>query len=148
MWFNRVFIHLVNEDQRNCLTVDCSNVNKNGPGRHRTNADNPKEQLCYFNKASSDLVYNTFMSKRIKSGNFEKRIYFKIGHVQSKIDKESFSANKTLEKNGSVNDRLPKRNTEQVDSTDGEGGESRYGKTTKNVQYIRESARPRFLSEQ
>ena len=73
---------------------------------------------------------------------------FKIDHVQSKIDKEIFSANKTLEKNGSVNDRLPKRNRDQVDSTDGEEGESRYGKTTKNVQYVRESARPRFLSGQ
>ena len=32
------------------------------------------------------------MSKRIKSGNFEKGIYFNIDQVQSKIDKETFSA--------------------------------------------------------
>ena len=94
MWLNRVFIDLANEDQRNCLTIDCSNVNKNGPGKYRTNADNPEEQVCYFNKASNDQVYYTFMSKRIKSGNFEKGIYFKIDRVQSKINKETFSANK------------------------------------------------------
>ena len=43
MWLNMVFIDIANEDQRNCLTIDCSNVNKNGPGRYRTNADNPEE---------------------------------------------------------------------------------------------------------
>ena len=98
MWLNRVFINLANEDQRSYLTTDCSNINKNRPGRHRTNAGNPEEQVCYFNKASNDQVYYTFMSKRIKSGNFEKGIYFKIDRVQSKINKETFSANKTLEK--------------------------------------------------
>ena len=98
MWLNMVFIDIANEDKRNCLTIDCSNVNKNGPGRYRTNADNPEEQLCFFNKASSHQVHNTFMSKWIKSGNFEKEIYFKIDRVQSRIDKETFSTNKTLKK--------------------------------------------------
>ena len=98
MWLNMVFIDIANEDQRNCLTIDCSNANKNGPGRYRTNADNPEEQLCFFNKASSHQVHNTFMSKWIKSGNFEKEIYFKIDRVQSRIDKETFSTNKTLKK--------------------------------------------------
>ena len=79
------------------------------------------------------------MSKRIKSGNFEKGNYFKIDTVQSKIDKETFSANKTLEKNGSSNDRLSIRIREQTESTYGEGGESRYGKATKNIQYVRVS---------
>ena len=78
MWLNRVFIDLANEDQRNCLTVDCSNVNKNGPGRHITNADNPEEQVCYFNKDSSDQVYNTFMSKRIKSGILKEGFILKL----------------------------------------------------------------------
>ena len=146
MCLNRVFIDLAKEDQTSCLIIDCSNVNRNGPGRYRTNADNPEEHVCYFDKASNDQVYNTFMSKQIKSGNFEKGIYFKIDRVQSKIDKETFSANKTLEKNGSGNDRLSKRNREQTDSADGQGGESRYGKATKNIQYVRESARSRFLS--
>ena len=87
IWLNRVFVDLANEDQRSRLTIDCSIVNKNGPGRYRPNADNPEEQVCYFNKASNDQVYDTLISKRIKSGNFEKRIYFKIDCVQSKIDK-------------------------------------------------------------
>ena len=133
MWLNRVFVDLANEDQRSCLTIDCSNVNKNGPGRYRTNGHNQEEPVCYFNKASNDQVYNTFTSKRIKSENFEKGIYFKIDCIQGKINNETFSASKTLEKNGSSNDRLSKRIREQTDSTDGEGEESRHGKATKNI---------------
>ena len=32
MWLNRVFIDLANTDEKHCLTIDCSNVNKNRPG--------------------------------------------------------------------------------------------------------------------
>ena len=142
MWLNCVFIDLTDKGQRSCLTIDCSNVNKNGPGRYRTNADNPEEQVCYFNKASNDQVYNTFMSKWIKSGNFEKGIYFEIDWVQSKIDKETFSANKTLEKNCSSNDRLSKRIREQTESTYGEGGESRYRKVSKTFSRLESQPDP------
>ena len=33
MWLNRVFLDLVNQDERNCLTIDCSGINRNRPGR-------------------------------------------------------------------------------------------------------------------
>ena len=33
MWLNRVFGDLANTDERHCLTIDCSGVNKNNPGR-------------------------------------------------------------------------------------------------------------------
>ena len=39
MWLNRVFTDLANIDKRYCLTIDCSGVNKNSPGRYRTQAD-------------------------------------------------------------------------------------------------------------
>ena len=76
IWLSRVFIYLANKDQRSCLTIDCSNVNKHGPGRYRTKADNPVEQVCYFNEACNGQLYNIFISKRIKPGNFEKRDLF------------------------------------------------------------------------
>ena len=49
MWLTRVFFELTNRDERSCLTIDCTTINKNGPSRYRTKADNPVEQLCYFN---------------------------------------------------------------------------------------------------
>ena len=35
MWLNRVFIDLANREKYYCLTIDCSGVNKNDPGRYR-----------------------------------------------------------------------------------------------------------------
>ena len=98
MWLTRVFLDLANRDERSCLTIECTTINKNGPSRYRTKADNPDEQVCYFNEPNSDQVYNIFIRKRINPGNFEKGIYFKIDHVQTKTDRETFNARKTLEK--------------------------------------------------
>ena len=103
-WINRLFIDLANRDETNCLTIDCSGINKNGLRRYRTKANNHEKQVCYFNEPPNDQVYTVFISERIKSGNFEKGIYFKIDRVKSKTDSETFSAKQKLEKNGSGND--------------------------------------------
>ena len=55
----------------------------------RSAADNPDEQLCYFNKPNDDEYYNVFISKRIKAENFSERIYFKIERVRGKTEKEN-----------------------------------------------------------
>ena len=106
MWVNRLFIDLANRDERNCLTIDCSVINQNGPGRYRTKDDNPEKQVFYFNETRNYQVYLVFISERIKSRNFEKSIYFKIDRAKSKTDSETFSAKHKLERNGSGNDRL------------------------------------------
>ena len=95
---------MANRDERNCLTIDCSGINKNGLERYRTKADNREKQVCYFKEPRNDRVYNVFISKRTKSGNFEKGIYFKIDPVKSKMDSEMSSTKQKLEKIGSGND--------------------------------------------
>ena len=70
----------------------------------------------------------------------KRKNYFTIDRVQSKIDRETFNTKKTLDKNGSSNDRLSKRERETEDSTDGEG-EVRHGKTYRNFLHSRESAK-------
>ena len=37
LWLTRLFIELANSNEKHCLTIDCSFVNKNGPGRFREN---------------------------------------------------------------------------------------------------------------
>ena len=89
--------------------TDCGGNNKNDPGRYRTQADNPEEQVCDFNEPRNDQVYNIFISERIKSKNFEKGIYFKIDRVKSKTDSETFSAKQKLEcRNDTSNVQLSK----------------------------------------
>ena len=91
------------------MTIDCSGVNKNGPGRYRTQADDPEKQVCYFNKLRDDELYNVFISNRIKTENFSNSIYFKIDRVQGK-DK-TFDAEKTLKQDG-AHDRFSKFDTD------------------------------------
>ena len=68
------------------MTIDCGYINKNGPGRYRSSADNPEKQVCYFNKPNNDVFYNTFISERIKTDKFDDGIYFKIEIVRGKTD--------------------------------------------------------------
>ena len=105
LWIKKLFIDLANRDERNCLIIDCSGTTKNGPGRCRTKADAPEKQVGYF---------NVFISERIKYGNFEKGIYFKIDRVKSKADNETFSAKQKLERNGSGNDRLSEQDRSPI----------------------------------
>ena len=67
MWINMLFIDLANRDERNCLTIDCSRIIKNGPRSYRTKVDNLEKQVCYFNETRNDQVYLVFISERIKS---------------------------------------------------------------------------------
>ena len=78
MWLSRVFTDFANTDEQQCLTIGCSGVNKNGPGRYRTQADDPDKQACYFNETPDDELYNAFISTRIKAENFSSGIYLKV----------------------------------------------------------------------
>ena len=98
MWLNRVFSDLANTDEQHCLTIDCGGLNKNGPGRYRTQAEDPEKQVCYFNKPHEDELYNVFISNRIKTENSSNNIYFKIDRVQG-MD-ETFDVNKTSKQDG------------------------------------------------
>ena len=85
LWLNRLFIELANRDDRLCLTIDCSGINKDSLGRFRTEADNPEIQT--FNSANDELVYNEFVSKRINSAEDSKNFHFKIIKLKSKTNK-------------------------------------------------------------
>ena len=87
LWISRLFIELANKNDKVCLTLDCSNKNKDGPGRFRTKADNPETQFCYFNSSNDEQVFNQFVSKRINSENNLKEHLFEIVEVVSKFDK-------------------------------------------------------------
>ena len=131
LWLNRVFTDLANSHEKHCLTIDCGYINKNGPDRYRSSADNPDQQVCYFNKPNDDEYYNVFINERIKGEKFDQGIYFKIEKVRGKTEQENFHAKKTLE-NGTCNVRssgltdFPK--PEQIET-----GEKRHGGTIERL---------------
>ena len=84
---NRIYIELANRDDRLCLTIDCSGMNKYCPGRFRTEADKPEFQTCYFNSANDNQVYNEFVSERINSAEDSKNLRSKIIKRESRTNK-------------------------------------------------------------
>ena len=136
---------MANSGEKHCLTIDCITENRNGPGRYRTLADNPDQQVCYFNKPQDDIFYNVFISKRIKAENFDQGIYFKIEKVRGKTEKESFDAKKTLE-DGTSNDRLSKVFRVSKQSKQRGGGKGHADSHEYFFRRDRKSARPKFLS--
>ena len=98
-WLNRLFIELANKSQKVCLTLDCSNTNRDGPSRFRSNADNPDKQVCYFNSPTDEQVYNEFIARRIKSKELQNEIQFEITDVKSKTNKDVvFDVSSKIEK--------------------------------------------------
>ena len=93
LWIGRLFVELANRNNRFCLTLDCSGINKDGPGRFRTKADKPNFQTCYFNVANDEQSYKKFVSQRIYSCETDDKSQSKIIYLKSKTNsKETFDA--------------------------------------------------------
>ena len=146
LWFNRVFTDLVNSHEELCLTIDCDFINKNGPGRYRSSADNPEKQVCYFNKPNDDIFCNTFINERIKGEKYNDGIYFKIEKVRGKTDKENFDAKKTLEDGTSNAGSSEFFNDSKLEQNG--TGTKRYGDSFEHLyrKHSRRSAKPKFLA--
>ena len=96
LWLTKLFIHLANsENEKTCLTIDCTSFNPNGPSRYRTDASDPNKHTCYFNWAEEDTMYNVFISKRIKEK--PNKLLFKIEGLKTETDNETYSAYSELE---------------------------------------------------
>ena len=54
LWISRRFIELADRNDRACVTLDCSGIKKDGPGRFRTEVGRPDFQTCYFNIANDE----------------------------------------------------------------------------------------------
>ena len=153
-WFNRLFFDLANTNDKICLTIDSSSVNKDGPGRFRTKADNPEFQVCYFNSKNNKQVYNEFISQIINNDENENDFHFKIVRQKSKTNKnvtfESSEELNNLKENDSASSRSEKRarkafgirssssNLFYGEGTDEKSADNSSGRTRKRT-------KPRFL---
>ena len=52
-------------------------------------ADNPDQQVCYFNKPHDDMFYNVFISKRIKAESFDAKKHQKMAQAMTDFQKYS-----------------------------------------------------------
>ena len=91
LWLNRVFTDLANSHEKHCLTIDCGYINKNGPVRYRSSAGNSEKQVCYFNKPNDDVLYNTFISERIKIENLMMGFILKLKKLEVRLIKKTLT---------------------------------------------------------
>ena len=157
LWINRLFIKLANKGQKVCLTIDCSNTNRDGPSRFRSNADNPDKQVCYFNTPTDEQVYNEFIARRIKSKELKNEIHFEITDVKSKSKKNVvFDVSSKIERLvNNNNDSSTGRTSESFKFGTGETLAGRRDKTRANRDRDKgfstrendERAKPRYLFE-
>ena len=158
LWINRLFIELANKNEKVCLTLDCSNTNRDGPSRFRSEADNPDKQVCYFNTVADEQVYNEFIAKRIKSKELQNEIQFEITDVKSKSNKSVFfdvsnQIDKLINKNGTSTTGLSEPYTFRANETRrGERGGNRKIRDSRNSFSAAEDnvstskrAKPRYL---
>lgn len=68
---NRLYFEISKRNEKKCLTINCRNVNSIGPGKYRTNAENPETQFCYFTEKKKNKSFDTFVSKRLIASQFE-----------------------------------------------------------------------------
>ena len=141
LWITKLFIQLANnESDKTCLTIYCTGLNSNDPGRFRTASANPDSQTCFFNKADNDTIFNVFVSKRIKKDVDPNKILFEIKGLKTEADNEIYSASLELENlqgNGLSDVRAPASNS-RFDTED--------GNSSTKFRNRRKSARPKFLS--
>ena len=158
LWISRLFIELANRNDKVCLTLDCSNTNRDGPRRFRSEADNPDNQLCYFNSAADEQVYNEFVSRRIRTPEFENEFHFEIVEVKSKTNKNiSFDATNKLQELNKDNDTKTSRSSETfragtaktLSGFSGRGiksSSSEYSRSvSRNDEIVRKRAKPGYL---
>ena len=152
LWINRLFIELANKNQKVCLTLDCSNTNRDGPSRFRSDADNPDKQVCYFNSPTDEQVYNEFIARRIKSKELQNEIQFEITDVKSKANKNvvfdvSSKIEKLLNENGTSRSGISETRTGETLA----GREfRREGRNSNNRNFIsarenNDRAKPKYL---
>ena len=67
VWLNKLYFQISNSKEKVCLTIDARDVNKFGPGKFRTSADNNLDQYCYFNRSNTDSRFRCYLARRDNS---------------------------------------------------------------------------------
>ena len=105
-----LFIKLANNenDEKNCLTLECTSFNPNGLGPFRTQAKISDLQTCHFNLADDDHRYNVFISDSINKDVDNNKMYFEIEGIKNQTNNKTFNAEPKLDnlsENGESNGR-------------------------------------------
>ena len=82
LWLNRLYFKISNSNKKECLTIDCCNFNSIGPSKFRTNAEDGRRQICYYNRNKKDKSLNRFLALRKQDAG--ENIIFEIKNIRNK----------------------------------------------------------------
>ena len=149
LWINRLYFDMSNLSKKQCLKINTKDVNDLGPAKFRTQADNNKEQICYYNQNKRDKRFNCFLAVR-KQTSTTNQIVFSIVNLIDKTHRNNnihFEINNKLSyfNNDNVQYKHPIQRISESDtvgktSTD---GNSKRQHTTRNDRWV--SKKPQFL---
>ena len=69
LWINRLYFDISNSSKKQCLTIDTRDVNDLGLAKFRKQADNNREEICYYNRNKRDKSFSSFLAVRKKNIN-------------------------------------------------------------------------------
>ena len=67
IWLNRLYFKISNSKEKNCLTIYTRDINKIGPEKFRTFAENGEVQTCFYNRNKSDVYFDSYLAKHVVS---------------------------------------------------------------------------------
>ena len=84
LWINRLYFDISNSTNKKCLTIDTRDVNDLGPAKFRTQADNNREQICYYNRNERNKSFNSFLVVRKQTSQANKIIFSIVNVINKK----------------------------------------------------------------
>ena len=148
-WINRLYFDISNSTNKQCLTIDTRDINDLGPAKVRTEADNNKEQICYYKRNKKDTSFNSFLALRKKTSSVGE-IIFSIVNIIDKTNKNNniyFEINDELSdfKNDGVRYNRKFRRVSEGDTIREKSTDRRDKQQRRNDRRV--SKKPRFLSK-
>ena len=130
------------------MPIGNRDVNNLGPAECRTQADNNKEQICYYNRNKRNTSFNSFLAVR-KQTSSTSEIIFSIVNLIDQTNRNNniyFDLNDKLSdfENNSVQYNWPVQRVSEGD-TIRETSTDRTDRQCRNDQQV--SKKPRFLSK-
>ena len=121
IWLNRLYFKVSNSKEKNCLTIDTRDINKIGPRKFSTFAENGEIQTYFYNRNKSDVYSDSYLAKHVVS----------LRNIKFFIEKTNFNCFDPLYINLSESEEHSKSDKEVIKKNN--GGFSKYRTESKDT---------------
>ena len=75
LWLCRLYFDISSSNKKQCLMISIRDVINLGPARFRTQTDNNKEQICYYNQNKKDKTFKCFLALRKETSATDRTVF-------------------------------------------------------------------------